>query len=97
MRDSGIVVLSIVLDNKLCLTCPPILSVPGLLDPIEDVDVIDELKDAVALALNDQRKQSKGNFTLENIDSCARRALRRGIKQEINKTPAIIINIEELD
>ena len=44
-----------------------------------------------------QRKQSKGNLTLENIDSCVRRALRRGIKQEINKTPIIIVNIEELD
>ena len=97
MRDSGIVVASIILDNKLRLTCPPILSVPGLLDPIEDIDVIDELKDAVALALSDQRKQSKGNLTLENIDSCVRRALRRGIKQEINKTPIIIVNIEELD
>lgn len=97
MRDSGIVVLSIVLDNKLRLTCPPILSVPGLLDPIEDVDVIDDLKDSVALALSDQRKQSKGNLTIENIDSCVRRALRRGIKQEINKTPAIVVNIEELD
>lgn len=97
MRDSGIVVASIVIDNKLRLTCPPILSVPGLLDPIEDIDVIDELKDAVALALSDQRKQSKGNLTLENVDSCVRRALRRGIKQEINKTPVIIVNIEELD
>ena len=97
MRDSGIVVASIILDNKLRLTCPPILSVPGLLDPIEDIDVVDELKDAVALALSDQRKQSKGNLTLENIDSCVRRALRRGIKQEINKTPVIIVNIEELD
>ncbi len=97
MRDSGIVVASIILDNKLRLTCPPILSVPGLLDPVEDIDVIDELKDAVALALSDQRRQSKGNLTLENIDSCVRRALRRGIKQEINKTPIIIVNIEELD
>lgn len=97
MRDSGIVILSIILDNKLRLTCPPILSVPGLLDPIEDIDVIEELKDSVALALSDQRKQSKGNLTLESIDSCARRALRRGIKQEINKTPVIIVNIEEID
>ena len=97
MRDAGIVVLSAVLDNKLRLACPPILSVPGLLDPIEDIDVIDELKGSVALALSDQRKKIKSNLTLENVDSCIRRALRRGIKQEVNKTPIIIVNIEELD
>lgn len=96
MRDSGIVVLSLVLDNKLRLACPPILSVPGLLDPIEYIDVIEELRDSITIALNDQRKQSKGNLTIENIDSCAKRALKRGIKQEINKTPVIIVNIEEL-
>lgn len=96
MRDSGVVVLSLVLDNKLRLVCPPILSVPGLFDSIEDIDVIEELKDSIALALNDQRKQSKGNLTIENIDSCARRALKRLIKQEVNKTPVIIVNIEEL-
>ena len=96
MRDSGIVVLSLVLDNKLRLVCPPILSVPGLLDLIEDIDVIEELRDSITIALNDQRKQSKSNLTIENIDSCAKRALKRGIKQEINKTPVIIVNIEEL-
>lgn len=96
MRDSGIAVLSLVIDNKLRLACPPILSVPGLFDHIEDIDVIEELKNSIATALNDQRKQSKGNLTIENIDSCARRALKRIIKQEVNKTPVIIVNIEEL-
>jgi len=96
MRDSGIIVLSLVLDNKLRLMCPPILSVPGLFDPIEDIGVIEELKDSITQALNDQRKQSKGNLTIENIDSCARRTLKRVIKQEVNKTPVIIVNIEEL-
>jgi ribonuclease J len=97
MRDAGIVVASLVLDDKLRLVCPPMLSVPGLLDHVEDRDVIDELKKLVSDALRDQRKKSKTNLSLDHIDSCTRRALRRGIKQEINKTPIIIVNVEEID
>jgi ribonuclease J len=97
MRDAGIVVVSLVLDDKFRLVCPPMLSVPGLLDYVEDRDVIDELKTLVADALRDQRKKSKTNLSVDHIDSCTRRALRRGIKQEINKTPMIIVNIEEID
>ncbi len=97
MRDSGIVVASLVLDDKLRLACSPMISVPGLLDHVEDREVIDELKNSVAEALRDQRKQSKSNLTLDHIDSCTRRALRHGIKQEVNKTPIIIVNFEEID
>lgn len=97
MRDAGIVVASLVLDDKLRLACSPMISVPGLLDHVEDREVIDELKNSVAEALRDQRKQSKSNLTLDHIDSCTRRALRRGIKQEVNKTPIIIVNFEEID
>jgi len=97
MREAGVVVASIVLDDKLRLATSPMLSMPGLLDHIEDGEIIDHLKKDIVAALQDQRKQSKGVLINDQIDSCIRKVLRRGIKQETNKSPVIIINIEEVD
>lgn len=96
MSNAGIVVLSMVLDNKLRLTCQPMLSVPGLFDPVEDIDIINQLKHLVIQSLDNQRKHSPDNLTLENIELCVKRTLRRAIKKEVNKNTVIIINIESL-
>jgi ribonuclease J len=97
MREDGIVVASIVLDRKLQLAIEPMLSMPGLLDHIEDGDVILAIKKEVTIALQDQRKSSKGVLINDQIEVCVRRALRRIIKSETNKTPVIIVNIGEID
>tara|TARA_B110000503_G_scaffold142257_1_gene238459 strand:- start:1090 stop:2766 length:1677 start_codon:yes stop_codon:yes gene_type:complete len=97
MREDGIVVASIVLDRKLQLAIEPMLSMPGLLDHIEDGDVILAIKKEVTIALQDQRKSSKGVLINDQIEVCVRRALRRIIKSETNKTPVIIVNIVEID
>ena len=97
MREDGIVVASIVLDSKLKLATPPMLSMPGLLDHIEDGELILSIKEEVINVLQDQRKASKGILINDQIEACVRRALRRIIKSETNKTPVIIVNIEEID
>lgn len=97
MRDSGIIILSLILDQKLKLACEPILSVPGVFDSIEDQDFIDELRETVIKSFNLLRSKEKGNLTLDNINLQMKRTLKREVKQEINKTPAIIVNIEEVE
>lgn len=96
MRESGIVVASVVLDDKLKLVTNPMLSMPGLFDSIEDGEIISTLKQDIVDALYNQRKQSKGMLINDQIDACIRRVLRRGIKQETGKSPMIIVNIEEV-
>lgn len=97
MREDGIVVVSIVLDDKLRLATAPMLSMPGLFDYIEDGELISAIKREIADVLNDQRKASKGSLSNDQIESCVRKTLRRSIKNEVNKLPIIIVNIEELD
>lgn len=97
MRESGIVIASIVIDSKLNLAAAPMISVPGLLDPIEDGEVISTIKQEIVNSLKDQRKQTKGVLINEQIESCVRRVLRRIIKTETNKTPIIMVNIEEIE
>lgn len=97
MREAGIAVVSIILDEKMNLATDPIISVPGLLDHIEDGELIILIKNEIVKALKDQRKASKGVLIHDQIDACVRKALRRIIKNETNKTPVILVNIREVD
>lgn len=97
MREDGIAVASVVVDSKLRLVCSPMVELPGLLDPIEDSDFISEIKQGIIDAVADQRKQSKSGLTTDQIESCVAKTLRRMIKHEINKSPNIIVNLEEIE
>ena len=96
MREAGVVVASIVLDEKLKLATKPMLSMPGLLDPVEDGDLLLEIKDEITKALKDQRKATKGNLILDQVDACVRKVIRRILRNEINKSPMILVNVEEV-
>ncbi|RTK92180.1 MAG: ribonuclease J [Rickettsiales bacterium] len=94
MRDSGIAVVSVVMDKKQKLICSPMLSMPGLLDDVEDDGLINEIKQQIIDALAQQRGQIKNTVSTDQLEACIKKTLKRVIKQEINKTPTIIVNIE---
>lgn len=96
MRDDGIVVVSIVVDGKAALVTRPLICMPGLLDPKEDEDLLDSIRQEVIEKLDEQRKKSKGLFLLDQIEECVRLTIRRILKTEINKSPFIIVNIGEV-
>ncbi len=94
MRDEGIVIASVVMDKKQKLVCNPMLSMPGLLDYIEDDGLINEMKQEIVDALTEQRKTIKNILSADQLEGCIKKTLKRVIKNEINKTPTIIVNIE---
>ena len=94
MRDSGVAIASLVLDKKMRPICQPMIAMPGIFDHIEDKDYISEIKNVIINDIKVQQKQNKGLFSTDQVEACVRKTLRRMIKQEINKSPNIIINIE---
>jgi ribonuclease J len=96
MRDAGIVVASLLINKKGELAARPILSMPGLLDMDEDSQLINIMKDDIAETIEIQRKSTKGNLLGEKIENAVRSAIRKTLKYEINKTPIIIVNIENV-
>lgn len=96
MRDSGIVVVSIIVDGKSALATKPLICMPGLLDPKEDEDFLDSIRQEVIEAMDQLRKKSKGTLFIDQIEECVRGTIKRIIKTEINKTPFIIVNIGEV-
>lgn len=94
MRDSGIVVASLVINKNGSLSCSPILSMPGLLDSDDDAQLINMIKDDITETIEIQRK-SKGSILNEQIENAIRSAIRKTLKHEINKSPIIIVNVEK--
>lgn len=95
MRESGIVIASIVINQKNMLAAKPILSMPGLLDANEDMQLINIIKNDIAELIKTQQSQAKKVFSNEQIEERIKSTIRKTLKQEINKSPAIIVNIEK--
>ncbi|HJD64874.1 MAG TPA: ribonuclease J [Rickettsia endosymbiont of Diachasma alloeum] len=93
MRESGIVIASIVIDQKNMLAAKPILSMPGLLDANEDMQLINIIKNDIAELIKTQQNQAKKALSNEQIEERIKSTIRKTLKQEINKSPAIIVNI----
>lgn len=96
MREAGIVIASVVINNKGLLATNPILSLPGLLDPKEDMQLINVIKNDIIELIDIQNKQVKKALSNEQIEEAVRSAIRKTLKQEINKSPVIIVNIEKV-
>lgn len=96
MRESGIVIVSLVINKKGVLSARPILSMPGLLDDNDDVQLINIIKDGIAEAVEIQAISTKNKASKEQIESAVRSFVRKTLRHEVNKKPIIIVNIERI-
>ena len=95
MREAGIVIASVVIDKKGSLAAKPILSMPGLLDSNEDVQLINIIKNDIAELIKMQQNQAKKALSNEQIEEGIKSTIRKTLKQEINKNPIIVVNVEK--
>ncbi|KJV57759.1 metallo-beta-lactamase superfamily protein [Rickettsia felis str. Pedreira] len=95
MRESGIVVASVVINKKGLLVANPMLSMPGLLDPKEDMALVNLIKNDIKELVTIQNKQAKKALSDEQVIEAIKGTIRKTLKQEINKSPVIIVNLEK--
>jgi ribonuclease J len=96
MRESGVIVASVIVDNSGMLISRPILSMPGLLDPEDDAQLIDIVKQDIVVGLEIQRKAAQGSIFNDQIEKELRSIIQRIIRKQINKSPTIIVNVERI-
>ena len=96
MSESGIVIASVVINKKGLLAANPMLSMPGLLDPKEDVALVNLIKNDIKELVTIQNKQAKKLLSDEQVIEAIKGTIRKTLKQEINKSPVIIVNIEKV-
>lgn len=95
MRESGIAVASVVINKKGLLAANPMLSMPGLLDPKEDMALVNLIKNDIKELVTIQQSQAKKALSDEQIIEAIKGTIRKTLKQEINKSPVIIVNLEK--
>jgi len=96
MREAGIVIAAVVINKKGMLAAKPILSMPGLLDANEDMQLINVIKNDIAELIKTQQIQAKKALSIQQIEEGIKALIRKTLKQEINKNPIIIVNIEQV-
>ncbi len=96
MRDAGIVIVSLAVDRVGNIAAKPIISMPGLVDDKADIQLINIIKNELRQNIELQRKSVKGSISDEQLESLARSTLRKVLKNETNKSPPIIVNIERV-
>ena len=86
LRVSGAVFVSITMDKKGICIAPVRISAPGLLDPEHDGDLYSELAEEVEAMVDGKRD-------LKSAEEAARKAVRRIIRDELDKNPVIEVHI----
>lgn len=91
LREAGVAVITIILGRDGKMVAKPVVSIPGCLDPHEDVDLLksirDELYEAISFATNSKQKK--------DVEEVARNIVRNILRDEVGKNPMIIINVEK--
>lgn len=96
LRESGVVVVTLILNAKNKLHMKPIISTPGILDRNEDKELLSIIEDEIVQAFNSMTfpKGLKGND--EKLENVAKAAIRKILKSEMGKNPIMDINIRRV-
>ncbi|MDX2049837.1 MAG: ribonuclease J [Rickettsiaceae bacterium] len=97
IRDGGIVIASLVFDKKGQLATRPILNFPGCLDASQDQEIIAHISKEILLLISRELKNKVSKFKNDEVEQAIKSLIRRVLKAEIGKVPAIQINIETLN
>lgn len=95
IQKDGVIVVTLVM-NKNGLATKPILSCPGSLDAVEDLDIISYMQEEVENNILESRNSAKKKVTEEKVKNLTRSAIRRVLKTEVGKNPPIEVNIRNV-
>ena len=97
LQNSGIVLVTLLMDSQDRLLADPIIKTPGALDPLEDRDFLETIVEEVSESIkNDAKGRRKGQSKTDTISNVARSAIRRCLRAETGKEPVIDVHIEWL-
>lgn len=92
IRNDGVVVATVIVDDNYYLKTEPIISAPGILAEAEDDDIFQKLISDMVLNYDDSRRKSK-KFSKSTIENLVRSSIRRVMKSDIGKNPPIHVKI----
>ena len=94
LQESGVVFIVLMLDDRNRMVMPPVFKAPGVLDMEEDRVIITQMAKEVHKALTSLmevglNKKQRGDI----VENAVRSALRKVLKHEVGKAPAIEVEL----
>ncbi len=94
LKESGIVFAVLLLSNRNRLVMPPIIKAPGVLDPEEDKVIFALIAKEINKSLESLIEETTINkHRSDIIETTVRAAIRRVLKNEVGKAPAIDVEL----
>lgn len=94
LRDDGSLFISLVVDSELQLLGEAQVSAPGLLDPKQDQDLLQEIQALVAEVSGQKSTRKSGS---QKMEEGLRGAVRRFMRQELGKQPVVSVHLFRLE
>lgn len=92
LRDDGMVIVSMVVNKKGELAGQMQITAPGCLDPVEDGELIEQIREEITEAMNRPVKGAKPKMRDETV----RQVLRKITREELGKKPVLEVHIHHL-
>lgn len=93
LRDDGAVVVSLVIGKKGELMGTPVISAPGCLDPQEDGELLEILREEIAAVIG---KGGRVGGKTKSLDESIRNAIRKVTRDELGKKPVLDVHIHQM-
>lgn len=96
IQKDGIIIITLIINQKGILTCPPIIKTPGVLDHVSDDFIINDMKEEIQAVLDQHANSTSQNrgISKDTLMNLARQAVRRILREEVGKIPVIDVHIE---
>ncbi|MBV6632615.1 MAG: ribonuclease J [Alphaproteobacteria bacterium] len=91
LMHNGVVNVVVVIDDRGHLVADPQLNLIGLVEPIEEDEVEDELMAGIEIAIADLSRARRQND--DEVAEACRLSIRRGVKRLLDKKPVITTNV----
>jgi ribonuclease J len=96
MREDGIIFVAVTIDAKGTLVGNPLVSAPGCLDLVEDLDILADIQSGLVSAIEDTERFHKNRASSDQLETSIRSVVRRILKEENGKYPQILVEIQQL-
>lgn len=92
MQEAGVITVALAVSREYDLMAPPALTAPGSLDPEEDADLIDAIREE----LENTMEGLPDKVTEDKVKQAVRTTIRRIFKREVGKKPIILVELLKL-
>ena len=97
LQESGIIFVVLMLNNRNKLVMSPVIRAPGVLDMDEDISIFRKIEKEINKSLEGLIESADKRQRSDVVENSVRSSIRKILKQEVGKSPAIDVELIYMD